>query len=217
MSNIWFSSDWHLGHKNIVSGCSEWKNKFACRNFNTLREHDETIINTINKYVKEDDILYFLGDFSMGGRESVLKYRRMINCRTIHLCLGNHDLHIRKNAIFSDGTRAHDLFTSIQERITKKIAKQSFVLDHYAMRTWDKGHYGAIMLHGHSHDSLIPYEKFLQIADEKQIYKTGDLYKQMDVGLESAFRIFGEWRPFHINEIKEIMEHRINLGVDHHE
>ncbi len=114
--NIWFSADWHLGHENIVRGCSKWENKSACRNFKTLKEHDETIINNINKYVGRDDILYFGGDFSLGGRENVFKYRQLINCQTIHFCLGNHDLHIRKNAEFSNGQRAQEIFTSVQDR-----------------------------------------------------------------------------------------------------
>lgn len=214
--NIWFSSDWHLGHKNIVLGCTEWENKNACRKFNTLKEHDNTIIDSINKYVKKGDILYFLGDFSMGGKNNVYKYRQMINCSTIHCCIGNHDLHIEKNCTFDNGSRAHDLFTSVNTRIQKKIGKTDFVMDHYAYRTWNKASRGAIMLHGHSHDSLPPYEKLLQIADDPYLYKTGDFYREMDVGLESAKTITGEWRPFHIDEIRSIMEKKNNLDVDHH-
>lgn len=222
MSSIWFWSDLHLGHENIVAGVSKWENKLACRPFKTLKEHDETIINSINKYVKKNDVLYLLGDFSMGGRENVYKYRKMINCDNIHFVLGNHDIHIRKNAIIgkhgdSPGIPAQKLFTSVQERIIKKIGKQSFVMDHYAARTWDKGHHGAIQLHGHSHNSLPPYEKLLQIADDKVLYKTGDYFKQMDVGVEASYELTGEYRPFHIGEIRDIMENRINLGADRHE
>lgn len=216
--NIWISSDFHLGHKNLVLGCTEWENKAPCRNFETLKEHDTALLEGINKYVKENDILYFLGDFAMGGKPNVWKYRELINCRTIHLCLGNHDLHIEKDArLHGEAFTARQLFSSVQYRIQKKISGKRLVMDHYAMRTWDKAHHGAIMLHGHSHGSLIPYEKLLQIADDKQLYKTGDLYKQMDVGIDCSHAMYGEWRPFHIGEIIEIMEHRLSLGVDHHQ
>lgn len=218
MSNIWVSADWHLGHKNIVRGISDFENKASCRPFETMEEHDDTIIDTINKYVGENDTIYFLGDFSMGGKSNVWKYRDRINCRNIHVCLGNHDIHIEKNSsIIGDDRRAQDLFSSVQFAIHRKIGKTSVVMAHYAFRTWHKGHYGSIMLHGHSHNGLPPYEKLLHIAEDKYLYKTGDYYKQMDVGLEAAYELTGEWRPFHIVEIREIMEKRINLGVDNHE
>lgn len=213
---IWFSADWHLGHKNIVNGISKWKDQIACRDFETLKDHDALIINTINKYVKEDDVLYLIGDFIMGGRENVFKYRAMINCRNIHFCLGNHDLHIRKNSLSAHGIPAQSLFLSVQDIIFKKIGKTDFTMCHYAFRTWNKGSREAIMLHGHSHNNLPPYEKLLQIADDPCLVKTGELFRQMDVGLESAKALTGEWRPFHIDEIREIMNGRINLNVDDH-
>lgn len=121
-----------------------------------------------------------------------------------------------KNCTFSNGVKAHDLFNSVKDRIEKKIGKTYFVMDHYALRTWHKASKGSIMLHGHSHNSLVQYEKLLHIADDPYLYKTNDFYKQMDVGLESAKYIFGEYRPFNINEIKQFMSNRINLNVDHH-
>ena len=100
--------------------------------------------------------------------------------------------------------------------IIKKIGKTDFTLCHYAFRTWNKASRDAIMLHGHSHDTLIPYEKLLQIADDEYLFKTGELFKQMDVGVESAFNLTEEWRPFHIDDIRKIMSERINLNVDDH-
>ena len=34
------------------------------------------------------------------------------------------------------------------------MAEQDIVLCHYAMRVWQKSHYGAWMLYGHSHGTL---------------------------------------------------------------
>lgn len=86
----WFLSDTHFGHANLVRGSTKWEEKLPCRNFDTLKEHDDIIIDNINKYVGKNDILYHVGDWSMGGRENVKNYRERINCDTIHLCLGNH-------------------------------------------------------------------------------------------------------------------------------
>jgi len=217
MKDIWIGADFHLGHKNIVLGETEWKNTLnECRKFQTLKEHDDTIIDTINKYVKKNDILYIVGDFSLGGRENVKKYRQRLNCLIIHVCLGNHDVHLAKNCVFADGTKAFDLFTSVKDRIYKKIYGVHFDIGHWAKRAWQNGANGSINLHGDAHGNLTQYEKLLQIADDPYLYKTGDLYKQMDVGIDVAYNMFGEYRPFHISEILKIMEKRINLNVDHH-
>lgn len=217
MSQIWFISDTHFGHANLVRGSTTWENKTACRNFNSLKEHDDTIINNINKYVQKNDILYHLGDWSMGGRVNIQKYRERVNCDTIHLCLGNHDVIIQRNPLLIDSDlRTQSLFTSVNQIINKKIGKTHFVMCHNAFRTWDRASYGSIMLHGHSHDNLTPYQRLLQIADDDCLYKTGDYYKQEDMSMESLLRITGEMRPLHISEIHNIMEKRINLNVDHH-
>ena len=96
MSNIWFTSDTHFGHKNISSVHeSQWKSGY--RNFNNLHHHNSSIVDNINKYVKEDDILYHLGDWSFGGINNVWEFRKRLVCKNIHLILGNHDHHIEAN------------------------------------------------------------------------------------------------------------------------
>src|SRR5215216_1524227 len=131
----WFSSDWHFAHQNIVKGESKWEDKSACRNFNTLTEHDNTLIENINRVVKKDDQIYMLGDWAFGGKQNVYELWKRINCKNIHLCLGNHDHHIRKNTIILDDKGAeinvHSLFKSISDIITKKVASERFVMCHY--------------------------------------------------------------------------------------
>lgn len=199
--DIWFCSDPHYGHKNIVRGESKWDSLQACRDFNTLEEMNQTLVQNINNNVKENDILYCLGDWSFGGLYNVYDFRKQLNVKTIHLVLGNHDHHIENNkSIPTNGGKmfinTKDLFTSVNHYIHKKINGQRMVLCHYAMRTWDKGHHGSWMLYGHSHGTLPWY----------------DNYKTMDVGFDTH----PEFRPYHFDEIKEIMDKRIPLLVDHH-
>lgn len=223
MPEIFFTSDWHKGHANIVRGESDWDDKSACRDFDTLKEHDDTLIENINKCAKKDDIIYMLGDVAFGGKENIHEVMARINCKTVHLCLGNHDHHIRKNAIVRSGigieVRAHDLFASVNDIITKKIGGERFVLCHYSMRTWENGHHGSIMLYGHSHGSLPEYEIVMN-TDVKErsglLVKTMDQtlkFKTMDVGVDTH----PEFRPYHIDEIRDAMTQRIPLRVDHHD
>jgi hypothetical protein len=39
----------------------------------------------------------------------------------------------------------------------------------------------------------------------------------MDVGVDVAYRMFGEYRPFSIGDITRIMEKRDIHQIDHHE
>lgn len=187
---IWFSSDFHLGHTNIAGPkVSKWKDGY--RNFDSVHEMNKCLTQTINKYVKKDDVLYFLGDFGFGGHTNIPAYRHSLVCETIHVCRGNHDGHIDKYA---------DLFTSIQDvKWCKDRPDRPIFLSHYSHRIWEGSHKGYIHLYGHSHDSLPDYGK------------------SMDVGVDVAYRMFGEYRPFSIDEIISIMDKKEVTFPDRHD
>jgi calcineurin-like phosphoesterase family protein len=74
---IYFSSDFHFGHQNIAGPkVSNWTKGF--RDFDSVHEMNKTLTQTINKYVKPDDILYFLGDFAFGGHINIPSYRHSL-------------------------------------------------------------------------------------------------------------------------------------------
>ena len=91
MSEIFFTSDLHFGHKNLL--------KFTKpRPFTTIEEHDQTIIDNWNSVVNQDDTVYVLGDIAMGMDPDKLEdYLKKLNGHK-RLILGNHDrskLHAR--------------------------------------------------------------------------------------------------------------------------
>lgn len=190
MGNIYLSSDWHLNHSNIAGKkVSNWKTGY--RDFDSTMEMNETIIKTINDYVKWDDTLYFLGDLCFGGHRLTPNWRARINCQTFHWIRGNHD------------QRAFDYkdhFSSVQDYWQGNLAGHDFVLFHYAMRVWYGSHKGFYHAYGHSHSSL-------------ERYPYG---KSMDVGIDNAYRLTGEYRPFTIEEIVNILDKRDIEFVDHH-
>lgn len=211
MSNIWISSDWHYGHKNIVRGTTDWATTQACRDFDTLEDHNNTLVNNINAKAKPDDIIYFLGDFSFGGKDNILEFRKRIKCNNIHLVFGNHDIHIRKN--YND---CQKLFLSCNDILYKSVGKTNFIMCHYAMRTWDKAHHGTVQLYGHSHGTLPDYSTYIRVEerDENGRYEEFKklLFKCMDVGIDTH----PDFSLYHIDEIKETMDKRSCLLVDHH-
>lgn len=210
---VWVTSDTHYGHKNICRGVSQWepnKGEQATRNFETLENMNQSIVDGINSRVKADDILIHLGDWSFGGIQNIAQFREQISCKNIYLCYGNHDHHIQNDRLLETSTHrgvpARELFIETDHvldlTITSSAVKGelSFFCSHYSHRVWNKRHHGRMHLFGHSHGSLDAL--------------TND--RSMDVGIDSAARIFGSYIPFHIMEVYTILNNRENLPIDHH-
>lgn len=238
---IYFTSDTHYAHKNICKGVSNWENKESCRNFSTIEEMNDAIVNNINAVVKENDVLYHLGDWSFGGIEKIWEFRKKLNCKNIHLILGNHDHHIARNSLiainqeeFIDGDASRleilydsevpyyngkvwvpvrNLFSSVEYLNPKlNINGKIFVLCHYAMRVWNESHRAAIMLYGHSHGTLDELSpKFTEPTWIGENYYIKNS-KTMDVGIDAH----PDFRPYSMSEIVDIMKYRDILFIDHH-
>jgi len=197
--NIWFTSDTHYGHTNIAGqSVSRWSGGY--RNFHSVWEMNKSLIEGINKYVKEDDILYHLGDWSFGGIHNIKLFRDSIICKNIHLILGNHDEHIvDKEVKYYDSLfNPIELFSSVQNVLHLEIGKTKIFLSHYSHRVWNGSHKGVVHLYGHSHGSI------------------PDFGRSMDVGVDVAYKMFGEYRPFNIGDITRIMEKREIHKIDRH-
>lgn len=81
---IWFTSDTHFGHENVL--------KFTDRPWETIWQMNDAIVDNINGKVAVDDELYILGDFSFKmTAQDAYGLRKQIACRHIHLVPGNHD------------------------------------------------------------------------------------------------------------------------------
>ena len=76
---IFFTSDTHFGHSNIIKYCK--------RPFKDVIQMNETIIKNWNNVVKKDDTVFHLGDFSFRGFHT---YKNKLNGNIVIL-KGNHD------------------------------------------------------------------------------------------------------------------------------
>ena len=161
---------------------------------------NKVLIDNINKYVKPDDILIHVGDWSMGGRENVVKFRESINCLTIYLILGNHDRVIKKNRYaLENNARIQTLFAGTYSNLEIQIDDITIILSHYPKKTWNYADEGSWMLHGHSHNN---------IHTDKPLNHWYKSKKILDIGVDTAYHLFNEYRPFNFLEIKEIMDKR---------
>jgi calcineurin-like phosphoesterase family protein len=167
--NIWFSADWHLSHFNVI--------KYSKRPFSSTEEMDEAILENFFSLVKRGDIFYFLGDLTF-NKEVARNVLQKIKHEKIHLHMifGNHDYKNIKTIIQEMSDWCGDLKSM-------KVNDQSIVLSHYAMRVWDKSHYGSWNAFGHSHGNL-----------------KGE-GKQFDVGVDT-----NEFKPYSFDDMKKIMD-----------
>jgi calcineurin-like phosphoesterase family protein len=196
---IYFTSDTHYGHKNIVRGVTSWPEGNQCRDFKTLEEHNEKLVESINSVVGQDDILYHLGDWSFGGVENIFKFRERIICNTVHLILGNHDEHIYKNR-----DNCQEVFQSVNSYLEIEIEKNFIVLSHWPMKIWNKYHKGSWQLYGHCHNNLKPDEWWT-----KQNRR-----RTMDIGVDTNGLM-----PYSYEDLKRIMDKIDDYpkDLDHHQ
>lgn len=215
---IWFSSDFHFFHRNIVRGVSDWTR--GTRDFESIDEHNETLINNINNCVGKNDILYFLGDFTFGSFKPTDKQfvgnnmklmRDKINCENIHFIVGNHDEMIYDDMDIPNFGKATNLFSSVHRildleiKIPKqnvKTRKLNIILSHYPMRSWDKMYRNSFHLFGHCHNTLDNGKpEFAEASWIGNDYFVKNM-KTMDVGVDCH----PEFRPFELSEIIERMD-----------
>jgi calcineurin-like phosphoesterase family protein len=204
-NGVFFTSDTHYMHNNLCRGVTRWRIKDDdgnmvvpfndVRDFDTLEEMNELMIQNINDTVGENDILFHCGDWSFGGFERVDEFRKLIRCKNIHLLLGNHDHHIQNN---KDGIRR--FFSSINHYLELRVNDVNIVMCHYPIVSWNNMRRGTIMLHGHQHLK----------GDDR--FGNG---KRMDVGMCGS----PDYRPYSLEEIVEILSPRTNYELvgGHHD
>lgn len=200
---IFFTSDSHYNHVNLVSAISKWPEGRGTRKFNSLNEMNDRLVYELNAAVGPDDILVHLGDWSFGGIESISEFRNRLNCKTIHLFLGNHDHHIANNK-----ENVRDLFASVNKLETielrvpqgKETKKYTFECCHFPIASWDGLGKGYQHLHGHVH-----------LPGHLKIHQG----RAMDVGVDG-----NNYKPYSLNEILKALEGRpkmhLSLPKDHH-
>ena len=117
-----------------------------CRRFDTTQEMSQHIVEQINKYVGQDDILIHLGDWSFGGIENIWNFRKQLNVKTIYLCAGNHDNSIKKNytayQCVDENIKyvsAQSLFEVVDDYLEIMIEKNLFCCMHFPIEEWNDG------------------------------------------------------------------------------
>jgi calcineurin-like phosphoesterase family protein len=164
-----FTSDLHLDHPGILKYQPERGRLFG----SDLEAMNTVIIDGINSAVGRNDELWVIGDFCWKANRYG-HFRQRINCRKLHIVMGNHD---------SPSLRRH--VSSLADMVCRNFDGRRIVLCHYPIASWSGRHHGSIHLHGHCHGTIT----------EKLDSLWPDRYMQ-DVGVDCAYREFGTWTPY---------------------
>lgn len=146
---IYFISDLHLGHKNIIKLCN--------RPFNSMEEMDEILISNWNKKVKKDDTVYIVGDFIWNSQD-VEKYITRLSGKKI-LIVGNHDK-------WADIGRYTQYFEKITKYEEVSLNGHQITFCHYPMLEWKNSRKEGTkklgyLVYGHIHNNVKPEYKIL--------------------------------------------------------
>ena len=144
---IFFTSDHHFGHTNII--------RFSERPFSSVEEMDQELIKRWNEKVSPLDIVYHLGDISLARPERTKEILDQLN-GSIFLVKGNHDKSALSYAKRFEWIK--DYYELSVEDADAPNGRQKIILFHYAMKVWRSSFRGTWHLYGHSHGHLFDDE-----------------------------------------------------------
>ena len=147
-SSIWFTSDTHFGHANIIKYCNRPWNHGKNANGEVIATSedvlamDNEIIRRWNSVVGKNDIVWHLGDFALGGKSVAERVFPQLNGK-INLVMGNHD-HWKIDWYYNLG------FHRVYDR---KVIINDFVILTHAPLMFLNSNSPFFQVYGHIHDS----------------------------------------------------------------
>ena len=130
-SNLWFTSDSHFSHYNII--------KYSNRPFESVQEMNERMIELWNERVRPQDHIYHLGDVSMCRPRHIKELMARLNGHK-RLVRGNHDIFHTK-----------EYMEVGWEEIYGIRVLENFIFTHIPIHPASMANFRA-NVHGHTHD-----------------------------------------------------------------
>lgn len=132
---IWFTSDTHFQHANIIKYCN--------RPFENVTEMNEHLVTRWNDRVHDGDIVVHVGDVGMGNYVDAEPFLSRLRGRKV-LCAGNHD---SKNY--------RKLLGSLGWAVLDKLIVNDVLIRHYPLQHDECCDDWTLVIHGHSHGGLV--------------------------------------------------------------
>lgn len=181
-NDIFFTSDTHFNHGNII--------KYAMRPYENVDEMNEALIKNWNSVVKDNDIVFHLGDFMFGNINRFWEFRGRLNGK-IYLIHGNHDYKLMCEGNIEQG------FEDIASQMNIVVDGQKIYLNHFPFLTFDGifKEKPSWQLFGHVH------------SNQNHPYTSPDMSRldyllptQYDVGIDN-----NNYTPVSFSQVKDII------------
>lgn len=183
--NLFFTSDLHFFHKNIIKYCN--------RPYKDIEEMNHAIIQNWNKVVPKDGTVFILGDVCFGGKE---KWNAMLSGLNgmKFLVRGNHDMEYPPL----------DYITSVYDSLLigvkdEEIGIQKIHLSHFPWITWPEQNRGTWQAFGHIHS-----------VNNNSSWDDKLSPGQYDVGVDN-----NNYTPVSYQQLKEIITKQLLYGKRH--
>lgn len=145
MGEVFFTSDWHLGHVLMVS--SEKAHK--ARPFATVEEHDEAVITNVNKTCHPKDVLYVLGDVTF--KRDRLSLLKEVRCK-LKLVGGNHD------------DLATEMYLRHFQKVRGVVQYKQTVATHIPVHPAQLESRYVLNIHGHLHGKVLDDRRYVNVC-----------------------------------------------------
>lgn len=167
MSKVYFTSDLHFGHKNLLNFSPK-------RGGIDSESHDEWLIEEINKVIHKRDILWILGDVAFGNPGTKEKPREgwyhLSKVGQLHgtkkLVLGNHD------------DMPIEAYQQYFQEIFGFKGYKGLWLSHAPIHPNELR--DRLNVHGHVHHHTIPDNKYYNVCVEENMIRTGTPVVSLD-------------------------------------
>lgn len=181
MKNRFAIADLHLGHSNILNFKNNAGSKL--RDFSSVEEMHDHMVDCWNHFVKEGDVVYILGDVAI--RPEGLEVLSRLN-GSKRLIFGNHDIYgYEKYAKYFKEMGAYRVFVD------------DFIMSHIPLHPDSITHRFKVNVHGHTHANEIKYTK-----------KDGTIVPDPRYLCVSVEQPWIEYHPMHFDDIRELIKKR---------
>lgn len=183
LDGVFFCSDLHFNHANIVKYCNRpWNSGIGedgqlVVTEDDVHQMDDALVQNWNSVVGHDDIVWCLGDFCLGRDQAstIPEFVNKLNGR-INLVLGNHDHHSVKFYYDAGFSKVYD----------RPVVWNDFYILSHAPLQWIKNDMVFMNLHGHVHNQ--------------------EMYKHVTANTYNCCVEVNNYKPVAFLEIKKKME-----------